>query len=144
MEFDADFDPTGGFETSDFISFKGGLHFLLGFFWTCVIYGTDSPLKIALAIFVGIVFLVTLVYLYKKIYSLAQEKKYQNPIELIGTDVEINTFYQGMGTVYLTLDGRRTEVNVKCDKELKSGDIVEIVEYENHIFIVEPKQKMLL
>lgn len=139
MDVDADFDVDGGLDTSDFISFKGVLHFLLGFCWTCVIYGTDEPWKIALAVAIGIVFLVSLVFVYKKIYSLAQEKNFQNPKDMIGTEAEINTFYNGMGTIYLTFDGRRTEANVRCDQAVKSGDIVRIVGYENHTFIVEPK-----
>lgn len=139
MDVDADFDADGGMDSSDFISFKGVLHFLLGFCWTCVIYGTDHPWKIALAVVIGIIFLVSLVYVYKKVYSLAQEKKFQNPREMIGTEAEINTFYNGMGTISLSFDGRRSEVNVRCNQPLKSGDIVRIVDYENHTFIVEPK-----
>lgn len=139
LDMDADFDADGGMDTSDFISFKGVLHFLLGFCWTCVIYGTDKPWKIALAVAVGVIFLVSLVFVYKKIYSLAQEKKFQSPKEMIGTEAEINTFYNGMGTIFLTFDGRRSEVNVRCDQNLKSGDIVRITGYENHTFIVEPK-----
>lgn len=139
VDLDMDIDADGSLDTSDFLSFKGVLHFLLGFCWTGVIYGIDSPWKITLAVMVGLVFFFSLIFVYKKIYSLAQEKKFQDPKELIGEEAELNTFYNGTGTIFITFDGRRSEVNVRSDKNVKTGDVVRIVGYENHTFIVEPK-----
>lgn len=142
MDFDADFDADGGLDSSDVFSFKGLLHFLLGFCWTCVLYGTDAAWKIGLAVVVGIIFLVSLIFVYKKLYSLAQEKKFQNPVELIGTEIEVYTFYEGMGSALVSFDGRRTEITIKSETPLKSGDTVVIVDFQNNVYTVEPQKKL--
>jgi len=92
-----------------------------------------------IAVAVGVVFFVILAFLYKKVYSLAEEKTYQNPSELIGRDVQLLNFYQGVGRVSVNFDGRRTDMNVKSEQNLKSGDFVRIIDYKDHFLIVETK-----
>ena len=139
VDFDTDLDFDSSLNVSDFISFKGLVHFLLGFCWTGALNGVESLSEVLIAVAVGVVFFVILAFLYKKVYSLAEEKTYQNPRELIGRDVQLLNFYQGVGRVSVNFDGRRTDMNVKSEQNLKSGDFVRIIDYKDHFLIVETK-----
>ncbi|MBO4806484.1 MAG: NfeD family protein [Paludibacteraceae bacterium] len=140
IDLDADFDFDASMGVSDFFSFKGGLHFLLGFGWMGVLNGVDSVGKILMAVAIGILFVVVLAYVYRKVYSLAEERTHQDLKELIGTECELTTFYNGSGTVNIDFDGHRSEQPVKGNPELKSGDIVRIIDCKDGILIVENKK----
>lgn len=137
IDLDVDFDFDSSVGVSDFLSFKGGLHFLLGFSWMGVLNGISTKSEILFAVAVGIVFVLVLAFVYHKIYSLAQEKAFQNPDDLKGLVCELITFYNGTGTVSVDFDGRRSTMNVLSQQPLKSGDLVKVTDYKNGFLIVE-------
>ncbi|MBP5458465.1 MAG: hypothetical protein J6Y37_18390 [Paludibacteraceae bacterium] len=140
IDLDADFDFDASMGVSDFFSFKGGLHFLLGFGWMGVLNGVESVGKILMAVAVGILFVVVLAYVYRKVYSLAEERTHQDLHELIGTECELLTYYNGSGTVNVDFDGHREEKQVKGTSSMKSGDIVKIIDCQDGILIVEDRK----
>ncbi|MCQ2219288.1 MAG: hypothetical protein MJZ33_12555 [Paludibacteraceae bacterium] len=139
VDFDADVDFDTSMDVSDFISFKGGLHFLLGFSWMGVLNGVGSVKEVLIAVAVGIAFVVILAFVYKKVYSLAEEKTFQDPHDLVGTECELITYYNGTGTVSINFDGRRSQMNVKGTPTMKKGDLVKVVDYKEGFLIVENK-----
>ena len=64
-----DFDIDHDFDLGDVISFKGGIHFVLGFSLVLVVFGKTTFFTISLAIFVGLIFLIGLYWLYRFLYT---------------------------------------------------------------------------
>lgn len=75
-----DFDMATDLDISDFLSFKGILHFLFGFSLTLVIAPVISLFWYTLSVLIGLCFIVLLAYIYKWTYNLKQEMTYTDEI----------------------------------------------------------------
>ena len=119
MDLDADVDVGSGFLVSDVISFKGLIHFTIGFSLTLTLMGEFSLLSAAIGVITGIVFVLILYYLYKILYEkLQQRMKYT--IEIIDMDAEVYFWNDKAksGEVFITLEGRPVTVTLKCEKDI--------------------------
>lgn len=136
---DVDFDSPdgGGMDISDIVSFKGLIHFLLGFSWTGVFNGFETFMEVTIAVVIGLLFVIGLAYLYKKMLSLGEIVEHQKPEEVIGQKTEIIHYYKGVGKAFILLDGAKQEVTIRGDESLKNGDMVVLTNYKDHIYTVE-------
>lgn len=117
--FDSSADFDIGTELSDLISFKGLLHFTIGFSWCMVLLGTSSNWTItmgdwAMSLGSGVVFFITMLLLYKLVYTLGKSRNYE-PIENLEGRV---------GLVYLPPSNSRK--NVLIIRIEKDGAIIEV------------------
>ncbi|GHU75788.1 hypothetical protein FACS189414_0650 [Bacteroidia bacterium] len=115
IDIDADVHLDGGFLVSDVISFKGLIHFALGFSLALTLWKEVTGVSIIVGIVTGLVFVVVLYYLYKIIYEkLQQSMIYTNEIN----DMEAEVYYwssaQRTGEVFVTLEGRPVTITIQC------------------------------
>ena len=119
LDMDADLDVGSGFMLSDVISFKGLIHFTIGFSLTLTLMKEFTLLSTGIGVITGIVFVAVLYYLYKMIYDkLQQNIKYTNEI----IDMEAEVYYwndkQKTGEVFITLEGRPVTVTLECPEDI--------------------------
>ena len=75
LDMDVDGDANADFDLGSLFSFKGLVHFLIGFGWTRVLFDGDTWQMYALAVLVGAVFMLVLFYSYVLAYRLQNLRK---------------------------------------------------------------------
>jgi len=119
MDLDTDADVGSGFMVSDVISFKGLVHFTIGFSLALTLMGEFSLISAAIGVITGIVFALILYYLYKLLYDkLQQNMKYTTVINDMDAEVYFWNDQSKSGEVFITLEGRPVTVTLKCDEEI--------------------------
>ncbi|MDR2474127.1 MAG: hypothetical protein LBD53_11340 [Tannerella sp.] len=114
-DMETDFDLNAdGFLLSDILSFKGMLHFALGFSLTLTLWREISLLTCSIAVAVGIVFALVLYYLYNVIYKRLQKSmKYTDTISEAEAEVYFWNEEKKIGEVFVTLEGRPVTVTLQ-------------------------------
>ena len=119
MDLDADVDVGSGFLVSDVISFKGLLHFTIGFSLVLTLMSEISLLSVTIGIVAGIVFVLTLYYLYKMLFEkLQQHMKYTTEINNMDAEIYFWDTKSKSGEVFITLEGRPVTVTLKCEDDV--------------------------
>ena len=119
MDLDTDLDTGSGFLLGDVISFKGLIHFAIGFSLSLTLMGGLSLLSTIVGVVTGIVFVLVLYYLYHFLFKkLQQNIKYTTVIN----DMEAEVYYWDdktkIGEVFITLEGRPVTVTLKCQEDI--------------------------
>lgn len=143
VDFDGDFDGTDA--PFQLFSFRNLIHFLLGFSWTGIsFYSTisNSPLLIALALIVGILFVYVFFVIIKQIQKLAEDNSFKISNTLDKTaDVylTIPEHKKGKGKIMISVNGAFHELDAMTEGErIQTGSVVKVVSIENNnILIVE-------
>ena len=120
MDLDTDLEIDSGFLFSDVFSFKGLIHFTIGFSLTLTLMGEFSILSTSIGVVAGIIFVLVLYYLYKFVYQkLHQSIKYTTEIN----DMEAEVYYwdnkSKSGEVFITLEGRPVQISLVCTEDVK-------------------------
>ena len=89
LDMDVDGDANVDFDLGSLFSFKGLVHFLIGFGWTRVLFGGDTWQTYALAVLVGMVFMLVLFYSYVLAYRLQNLRKPDRNNSFSSNDAEI-------------------------------------------------------
>jgi len=119
MDLDTDVDVGSGFMVSDVFSFKGLVHFTIGFSLALTLMGEFSLLSAAIGVVTGIVFALILYYLYKLLYDkLQQNMKYTTVINDMDAEVYFWNDQSKSGEVFITLEGRPVTVTLKCEEDI--------------------------
>jgi len=119
MDLDTDVDVGSGFMVSDVFSFKGVVHFTIGFSLALTLMGEFSLLSAAIGVVTGIVFALILYYLYKLLYDkLQQNMKYTTEINNMDAEVYFWNDQSKSGEVFITLEGRPVTVTLKCEEAI--------------------------
>jgi len=120
MDLDADVDVGSGFMVSDVFSFKGLVHFTIGFSLALTLMGEFSLLSATVGVITGIVFVLTLYFLYKLMYDkLQQNMKYTTEINDVDAEVYFWSEKSKTGEVFITLEGRPVTVTLKCKEDIQ-------------------------
>ncbi|MCL2329295.1 MAG: hypothetical protein FWC39_12390 [Bacteroidetes bacterium] len=112
---DMNFD--GGPETvlSDVFSFKGIIHFCIGFSLVLTLMQEVTVISIACGVVTGVIFSIVLYFLYKFIYEKAhQSMKYTEEIHNLDAEVYFWDKTSRTGEVFVTLEGRPVTISIKC------------------------------
>ena len=118
MDLDTDADLGSGFMVSDVFSFKGLVHFTIGFSLTLTVMGEFSLLSATISVITGIIFVLILYYLYKLMYDrLQQNMNYTTEINDMDAEVYFWNDKSKSGEVFITLEGRPVTVTLKCEDE---------------------------
>ena len=120
LDTDVDLEIDSGFLFSDVFSFKGLIHFIIGFSLTLTLMDEFSFLSSSIGVITGIVFVFVLYYLYKFVYQkLHQSIKYTTEIN----DMEAEVYYwdnkSKSGEVFITLEGRPVQISLVCMEDVK-------------------------
>ena len=120
LDMDTDLDIDGsGFLLSDMISFKGLIHFTIGFSLSLTLMNGFTLWSATVGVVTGIVFVLVLYYLYKFLFEkLQQNMKYT--IEINNMEAEIYFWNDKLkiGEVFITLEGRPVTVTLKCEEDI--------------------------
>lgn len=138
-DFDIDSDGNSDFSLSDILSFKGLLHFGLGFSWT-MWFNHDLENKYLAALIsvcVGLLFVFVLWAVYYFAMKLECEMKSERGNDLIGRDVTIYLYLgRGKYSAYVVKDGSKQLIHVYSDSRLAPGDVAIIKKFENGIYFI--------
>ena len=119
IDMDTDLDVGSGFLLSDVISFKGLIHFTIGFSLTLTLMNEFTPVSATIGVITGIIFVLVLYYLYKLIYDkLQQNMKYTHEINDMEAEVYFWDDKQKTGEVFITLEGRPVTVTLDCPENI--------------------------
>jgi len=120
LDVDTDLDVGGsGFLLGDFISFKGLIHFTIGFSLSLTLMGGFTLVSATVGVVTGIVFVMVLYYLYKTLFEkLQQSMKYTHEIKDMDAEVYFWNDKLKIGEVFITLEGRPVTITLKCDEDI--------------------------
>jgi len=120
IDLDTDLDIGGsGFLLGDLISFKGLIHFTIGFSLSLTLMEGFTLLSATVGVVTGIVFVLVLYYLYKTLFEkLQQNIKYTTEINDMEAEVYFWNDKQKIGEVFITLEGRPVTVTLKCEEDI--------------------------
>lgn len=130
FDFDADMDADVDFDFGDYISFKGFVHYLVGFSVTMTTFGNTKPLTWGVSAIVGLIFVVILHALYIYIYrKLSVSLEYTKKLNDVDAEVYFWDKKAQIGEVFVTLEGRKLPITLKSKKERMSfsaGDKIKV------------------
>jgi uncharacterized membrane protein len=119
IDLDADLDVGSGFVLGDVISFKGLIHFTIGFSLSLTLMGEFSLLSVTAGVVTGIIFVLVLYYLYKFLFEkLQQSMKYTTDINDMEAEVYFWNDRLKTGEVFITLEGRPVTVTLTCEEDI--------------------------
>lgn len=116
---DVDIDGSG-FLGGDIFSFKGLLHFAMGFSLTLTLMREVTIVSVCIGIGAGLVFVFVLYFLYKLIYTKSQQSlKYTDEIEEMDAEVYFWNENRKIGEVFVSLEGRPVTITLKGAEGMK-------------------------
>jgi len=125
----ADIDVGSGFMLSDVISFKGLIHFTIGFSLTLTLMNEVSLKSVSIGVITGIIFVLVLYYIYKFVFEkLHQSIKYTTEI----IDMEAEVYYwdakSRTGEVFIILEGRPVTIKLVSpdDVNFAKGQVIKV------------------
>jgi prepilin signal peptidase PulO-like enzyme (type II secretory pathway) len=119
IDLNADLDFDSGFVLSDFFSFKGLIHFIIGFSLVLTLMHGLTLLSASIGVVTGVVFVAVLYYLYKLVFEKLQHSmKYTNEIKDLDAEVYFWDEKSKIGEVFITLEGRPVTITLECPDEI--------------------------
>jgi len=119
LDVDTDVDISSGFLLGDIISFKGLIHFTIGFSLTLTVMKEFSIVSTSIGLITGIVFVLALYYLYKfLIKNLQHSISYTHEIKDIEAEVYFWDNKMKIGEVFISLEGRPVTVTLKSTEDI--------------------------
>ncbi len=140
-ELDMDFDSGQDAILSDIISFKGLLHFCIGFSLVLTLMQEVSVISIACGVVTGMIFAIILYFLYKFIYEKAQQSlQYTEEIRELDAEVYFWDKTSRTGEVFVTLEGRPVTIPIECPgcTDLQKGQKLKV---SGNRKLVHPSEK---
>jgi hypothetical protein len=122
MDFnvDTDMDVGGDFLGGDMFSFKGLLHFAMGFSLTLTLMKEVTITSVCIGIGAGLVFVFVLYFLYKFIYTKSQQSmKYTDEIAEMDAEVYFWNENRKIGEVFVSLEGRPVTITLEGAEGMK-------------------------
>lgn len=114
LDVDVDGDANADFDIGSLFSFKGVIHFLIGFGWTKVLFADNSWQSYALAVIVGLVFMLVLFYSYVLAFHLQNLRRPEASDKLVGRP----------GKIYINNGDGRYIIFIDRDGSLRELDVV--------------------
>jgi len=145
---EADFD--GNFEHVEapfqLFSFRNLINFLLGFSWTGISFYnliSNRILLIAVALIVGIVFILLFFAIIKQLQKLAEDNtfKIENCLNKSGSVyLRVPANRSGTGKIQVSINGSFREIEAITDSEqIETGRAIKIIKIENHNLVLVEK-----
>lgn len=135
-DLDVDFDGNVDFSVSDLLSFKGLIHFAMGFSGWLMLAGKVTATTISIACLSGLIFMVLLYFIYRLCMKFHSEPTCKSGEELVGRVVTVYCPL-GIGMCSCVINNPDyMEIVCKADREVKPGEIVTITSYKDGIYHV--------
>lgn len=141
LDIDVDGDANPDIDMGSLFSFKGMVHFLIGFGWAKVLFPGDGWHTYAIAVVVGLVFMFALFYTYALAFRLQNLRKPERPDALVGRvgRVYINEG-DGRYTIFIERDGAERELDVVSEsgrKDYKTDETISVTKYSQNKYYIE-------
>lgn len=143
-DIDVNADGNADLDMSSVLSFKGLIHFCMGFGWFMYLCPVPhTPLHYAGALAGGVFFVYILARIYKLCHRLRQENKPEEGRELVGRRCEIYICPKESDAaeyvVYIAINGAQRELAVKSagGKSYREGDILTLKDYKDGIYYID-------
>ena len=140
LDIDVDGDANADFDIGSFFSFKGMVHFLIGFGWTKVLFPGNGWYTFAIAVAVGLVFMIALFYSYLLAFRLQNLRKPEKPYALVG---RVGRIYinegDGRYTIFVERDGAERELDVVSESgrtDYKTDERVTVERYAQNKYYI--------
>ncbi len=134
-DVDIDLDGDSDFDLSSLFSFKGLIHFIMGFSGWLMINGNIQTIDIYIAVVVGIIFMVLLYYLYRMCMKFNHTPIVKVGNQLIGQSVYVYLSY-GDSTTYIGLLPDNREIICRSATHLSIGRTAVIESFNNGIYFI--------
>ena len=138
-ELDVDFDGEGDFDTSSLLSFKGLIHFAMGFSGWLMLTGKVTTYTVCTGVIIGLLFMVLLYYLYKLCMHFHSEPTEKNGTELVGYPVTVTFVWPSDCTscIGVPVGLPYRELHCFSTTPLKVGDRKTITDYVNNTYYID-------
>lgn len=137
FDIDVDFDGNSDFDSSSILSFKGLIHFLMGFSGWLMLIGKVTLIHIIIGILFGIVFIVLLYYIYKLCMKFNSQRTINEGKSLIGKSVQVLYIIDSQICVCSIENGGITqEITCINNTSVKPGQSWIITEYKNGCYYI--------
>lgn len=141
-DLDIDFDGEPDFGLGDVLSFKGLVHFAMGFSGWLMLAGKVTLTTLAIASVIGFAFIVILYYAYRLCLKFNSEPQIKSGESLVGKEVAIYVQISEMeysgncitDSGYIPLD--RCRLSKPANHTIKCGDILHIDSYKSGIYFI--------
>lgn len=134
-ELDIDFDGEGDLDTSSFLSFKGLVHFAMGFSGWLMLAKEVTTITVCTGVVIGIIFVMLLYYLYKLCMQFHSEPTEKKGVELIGHTVVV---VLPMNREYICVPTGIPYQEIRCfsSTPTKIGDVKTITSYKDGLYSI--------
>ena len=133
-DLDVDFDGETDFDTSSLLSFKGLVHFAMGFSGWLILTGKVTLITVCIGVMVGLLFMVMLYYLYKLCMRFHSEPTEKRGVELIGYNVIVNLLLHDGTCICSPIGFPYQELRCIPLTQTRVGDVKNVSSYENGIY----------
>lgn len=141
VDVDIDGDADTDTDMGSIVSFKGLVHFGIGFGWSMVLAGDASVVNILTSVVIGLVFVFVLWKLYVLAYRLQKENHAESPEAVAG---RYGTIYTNMGAgryiIQVTHNGALRELDVVSASgrtDYRTGERVTIERYDDNVYYIK-------
>lgn len=145
-DVDVNADGNADLDMSSVLSFKGLIHFCMGFGWFMFLCQPPyTTLQYLGAFLSGVFFVFILAWIYKLCYKLKQENEPEQGEDLVGRKCEIYSRSKEPGkeganyVVYIAINGAQRELTVKSmhGNSYQEGDVLTLKNYEDGIYYID-------
>lgn len=130
-DIDIDFDGNSDFDIGSLFSFKGLIHFTMGFSGWLMLAKEVNWFTICIAIVVGIAFMVILYYLYRLCMRFHSEPTERIGVGLVGRTVTIITVLENGWCLCAPVNLPYQELRCYSSSPIKAGELRTISSYKN-------------
>lgn len=133
-DLDVDFDGEADFSVSDLVSFKGLVHFVMGFSSWLMITGKITAATVSIAVLVGLIFVFILYLVYKLCMKLNSEPTVKQGSDLVGKKVIVYSVLSEGKCMCFPMNESYYEIICKCTTPVKPGEIRTIDSFESGVY----------
>lgn len=133
-DLDVDFDGESDFNASSLLSFKGLIHFAMGFSGWLMLTEEVTPVTVCIGIITGLLFMILLYYLYKLCMKFHSEPTERRGVGLVGYNVIVSLVLHDGTCMCNPVGLPYQEIRCLPLTSTKVGDVKNISSYENGIY----------
>lgn len=134
IDLDIDFDGETDFDVGDLISFKGLVHFTMGFSSWLMAVGKVTTTTISIAVLTGIVFVFFLYLAYQLCMKLNSEPTAKQGVGLIGERVYVYVVLKNDQCICSVIDAPYSEIVCECTTPVQVGQVKTIMSFNSGIY----------
>lgn len=134
VDLDVDFDGESDLDVSSLLSFKGLVHFAMGFSGWLMVRKEVTVFTVIVGVIIGVLFMVLLYYIYRLCMQFNSEPTEIEGEGLVGKSVKVILALDESTYICCPLGMPYREIRCHSNLEMKIGDIRHVSSYENGVY----------